>query len=164
MIFTTVSLLCVALFVSAEEQSASSIQALIDSNQGNKTALHSIITASWVDSPEIRGTSDILRSCILTLLACVYTALHLNTPHEQGKWTALVSKIRWVFITLIAPEVALHSAASQFFEARKLRRNLRTILQEKLAGLQPGTAAHSELLTRCPQCRKLMQESRICSI
>lgn len=145
MAYWTVSLLSLAIVVGAEDQSASSIQALIDANQGNKTALHSILAPSWVNSPEFRGSSDILRSCLLTLLACVYTALHLNIPLEQGKWKALLTKIRWVFITLLAPELPLHSAATQYFEARTLRRDLRDILKQKVDGFEPTSATDDEV-------------------
>ncbi len=97
----------------------------IDSNQGNLTALRALTTSSWVSAPNYRGTSDILWSCIVTLVACVYTALHLNIPGRSGKWRRLLQKLKWTATALLAPEVVLYVASSQFLRARALSRDLR---------------------------------------
>lgn len=60
---------------------------------------------------------DILQSCVLTLVACVYTALHLNIPDRRSWSSQLARKGRAVFITVLAPEIALFSAAVQLFQA-----------------------------------------------
>lgn len=89
----------------------------------------------------MRGTSSILYSCILTLFACVYTALHLNLPKRgAGFWGLVREKCIWVFISLIAPELVLYSACSQFIEARSLAEFLSEKEAEKL-GLAPKVAS-----------------------
>lgn len=97
----------------------------IDSHRGNTTALRDLTTSGWISAPNYRGTSDILWSCIVTLVACVYTALHLNIPGRSGKWRRLLQKLKWTVTALLAPEVVLYVASSQFLRARTLARELR---------------------------------------
>ncbi|RSL55587.1 hypothetical protein CEP54_009324 [Fusarium duplospermum] len=89
--------------------------------------LQNVISRKWVDSPNIRGTLDILQSCVLTLVACIYTALHLDVPTKTKWHRILISKVKWSLITLFAPEIALYMAADQLIEAWSLRRELRRL-------------------------------------
>jgi hypothetical protein len=59
---------------------AESIQALLEVNADNLTAFNTVTAPSWVSAPDYRGMSNILYSCLLTLVACIYTAIHLNVP------------------------------------------------------------------------------------
>ncbi|KAJ3468187.1 hypothetical protein MRS44_002252 [Fusarium solani] len=54
--------------------------------------LQNVISRKWVNSPNIRGTLDILQSCVLTLVACIYTALHLDVPTKTKWHRILISK------------------------------------------------------------------------
>ncbi|KAJ4289316.1 hypothetical protein N0V88_007067 [Collariella sp. IMI 366227] len=120
--------------------------------QHNITALHKIRAPPWVMEPNMRGTTRILLSCLLTLFACVYTALHLNVPKRgAGFWKLLGDKCVWVLVALVAPEILLYYACSQFIEARKLVKYLRAkemeekdkILAEELAA-QEGYSTSSQ--------------------
>ncbi|CAJ2507133.1 Uu.00g083190.m01.CDS01 [Anthostomella pinea] len=82
---------------------------LIIHHQNDTAALSPIIAPPWVNDLGFRGTSGILVSCVGTLLACVYTALHLDMP------------------ALVAPEMVLYVAAQQFIEARALVKELNEI-------------------------------------
>jgi hypothetical protein len=64
-------------------------------------------TAYWKASPNERGTLSILSSCIITLILCAYTSLHLNIPeHGKATWThQFWRKTLWVVLGLGAPEV-----------------------------------------------------------
>ena len=84
-----------------------------------------ITALPWVNSPNIRGTMDILQSCILTLLACIYTALHLDVPKRTSSWRLFLTKLKWVAITLFVPELPVFMAADQLHQAWKLRQELR---------------------------------------
>ncbi|KAK0731493.1 hypothetical protein B0H67DRAFT_564960 [Lasiosphaeris hirsuta] len=68
----------------ADGNTAVTVQAILDPIRDNKTALGSIRAPLWVLSLEIRGTSNILWSCVVTLVACIYTALHLNVSNRQA--------------------------------------------------------------------------------
>ncbi|EEU43724.1 uncharacterized protein NECHADRAFT_45399 [Fusarium vanettenii 77-13-4] len=94
--------------------------------QQNATA-EEIIALPWVNSPNVRGTMDILQSCILTLVACIYTALHLDVPKRTSSWRLFLTKLKWVAITLFVPELPVFMAADQLHQAWKLRQELREL-------------------------------------
>ena len=117
--------------VLASSASADFISEEIGLASGNLSALQHDIAPAWVSSPQVRGTSDILWSCVVTLTACFYTAIHLNVPHfHETTWHFLWRKVKWVALALFAPELVLYTACVQFAEARTLIR--------KLNGIHPG--------------------------
>ncbi|KAK0736188.1 hypothetical protein B0T21DRAFT_366457 [Apiosordaria backusii] len=86
-------------------------------------------TTSWVLEPDGRGTFGILRSCIITLALCVYTAIHLNIPGVQDtKRTRWLRKAKWVTIAMFAPEVVVYVAWCQ----RQQVLELHDVLSRKL--------------------------------
>ena len=113
-------------------------------NQHNITALRSIAAPPWVSSLQMRGTSDILWSCILTIGACVYTALHLNVPRKPGFWNQLLTKLKWVCSALLVPEVLLYLSATQFFEARWLQKQLKALIRQRNSDRQTEQGTKDE--------------------
>ena len=82
--------------------------------------------------PDRRGTFSILRSCVLTLALCVYTALHLNIPPQSsGAWSVYLSKAQWVVIGMFAPELVVFTAWCQRVEATRLSKDLHAIFTKK---------------------------------
>ncbi|KAF4982285.1 hypothetical protein FZEAL_2071 [Fusarium zealandicum] len=116
----------------------------LQKNRGNLTALKTIHAPSWVGSPEIRGTTTILWSCIITLVACIYTALHLNVPGNRKAMAMLREKLKWVLIGLIAPEVVLYLASSQFLDARRLSKELTLLWRQQKSGEQGDMQVEDE--------------------
>ena len=105
--------------------STTSIEPLLSAAEGNRTTLRTEFSPLWVSSSKTRGTSDILWSCLITLTACVYNALHLNIPPKnEGKIGFYWRKSKWVATALFAPEIVLYCALTQFLEARKLVKEL----------------------------------------
>ncbi|RGP63631.1 hypothetical protein FLONG3_9844 [Fusarium longipes] len=100
------------------------------SNNGTDQ-LRTLLAPAWVGSPNVRGTMDILQSCILTLVACIYTALHLDVPKKTTWQYLLWDKLRWVLVTLFAPEVTVYIAAVQLRHAWMLKSTLLKIRKEK---------------------------------
>lgn len=84
------------------------------SHQNDTSALRAIVVPNWVNSPNVRGTMDILQSCLLTLVACIYTALHLNVPEKTAWYQILWSKTQWVALTLFAPEIVLYMLPTRY--------------------------------------------------
>jgi hypothetical protein len=86
---------------------------------GNNTALNHEIYHGWMPPANVRGTSDIIYTCITTITLCVYTAIHPNIPHPDAKrqWR---DRTAWVIVGIIAPEYVLWIAFTQFSEARQL--------------------------------------------
>ena len=64
----------------------------------------------WKPSPTTRGTSDILSTCIITMLLCVWTAVHLNVSPPESVWTPRLRKVGWLVLALLAPEVVAYTA------------------------------------------------------
>lgn len=123
-----------ALIRTGQAASVAPIESLISAAAGNRTTLNTQISPAWVSSSAVRGTSDILWSCILTLTACIYTAIHLNIPPGHGgKWQFLWRKSKWVAIALFAPEIVLYCALAQFLEARKFIKELNRLWADKHA-------------------------------
>lgn len=84
----------------------------------------------YLSSPDIRGTLDIVWTCLTTLLLCTWTVLHLNIPIElqasEGRvqsWHRFlylaIRKLQWMGITLAAPEVILGMALMDLVSARR---------------------------------------------
>ena len=110
-----------ALLPAADGSSVGSVASQLSSAEHNQTKLKTDIAPAWVLSASYRGTSDILWSCIVTLLACIYSALHLNVPPTSfGSWQVLWLKTQWVGLALFAPEIVLYVAYYQYAQAREL--------------------------------------------
>jgi hypothetical protein len=78
---------------------------------------------SYQPSPPGRGTVQLLSTCIITLVLCIWTAIHMNVPgrKERGKWTRLGNKALWALLALFAPEMVVWRAFVQRQSASKLR-------------------------------------------
>ncbi|TFK59490.1 hypothetical protein BDN72DRAFT_865109 [Pluteus cervinus] len=67
-----------------------------------------------------RTIYDIVKSCLFTIAACVYRAVHQNIPDpELGFWGRLRVTAKVTFYALIAPEMIIWWAMRQWFGARK---------------------------------------------
>lgn len=97
-----------------------------------------------VSSPDVRGTSDIFWSSAFTIITCTWTIQHLNIPKERTccikstgpskrgpshsvwcdtKWSAklLLTNLKWMFLTIVAPEFILGKAIGECVAAWHLR-------------------------------------------
>ena len=84
-------------------------------------------TVGWTDNPDIRGTLDIISSCLFTIFACTWSVLHLNIPGPtDGAMTRLLRKIKWMIITVLAPEYIFYSAIRERKWAQATTELLRT--------------------------------------
>ncbi|KAF2017710.1 hypothetical protein BU24DRAFT_420757 [Aaosphaeria arxii CBS 175.79] len=82
-------------------------------------------TVAWSSAPNVRGTWDLIASCVLTLTICVWSALHLNVPTEKSTLTERnLRRTRWILLGVFAPELVVSSAFAQYLTARWLRREL----------------------------------------
>lgn len=114
---------------------------------GPTCTLPSDRTVNFVSSPNTRGTLDILWGCLFTLLACTWTIQHLNVPaqrkctHKKGrkhslwcdlKWTARAfrSNIKWMILTIMAPELILGKAIGDFMVAWQMREKMKSLAEE----------------------------------
>jgi len=82
---------------------------------------------TFVESPNVRGTLDILWSCLGVLLLCTWSIQHLAIPHQcrprsmrqriNKFFLELGIKLRWMLVTLIAPELLCGVAAEEWLTA-----------------------------------------------
>ena len=79
----------------------------------------------WVSEPTTRGTFGLLLSCILTLILCLWTSLHLNIP-RQGHTAVgrMGNKLAWTLLALILPELIVYIAWRQRASADALRKEV----------------------------------------
>jgi hypothetical protein len=82
-------------------------------NVTNSTLIH-----GWVDSPNQRGTIDIIWSCVITMFLCSWSALFLNISDKQDTRTYLSTKLSWVAFTIFFPEMLASFAQVQYLSAR----------------------------------------------
>ena len=91
----------------------------------------------WVNPPNIRGTIDIVYSCILIIFTSTWTVLHINVPAESDSfWTILLRKARWAVFAIYAPEAVTLMAGCQRASAKASVRNMHTI------GVNQWTVVH----------------------
>lgn len=85
---------------------------------------------AWYSTPNFRGTWDLIVSCVLTLVICVWSALHLNVPVESSRLRERnARRLRWVLLGIFAPEVVVSTAFAQFLTARWLKREIRADIE-----------------------------------
>ena len=96
---------------------------------------------TYVSEPDGRGTISLLLSCLLTLILCVWPALHFNVP-AQGTTTfqSVLLNARWITTGVFGPELVVFTAWRQWCAARLLTH----IVGEKRAtGFNKTTDNHS---------------------
>jgi hypothetical protein len=86
-------------------------------------------TTSWAAQPNRRGTFQLILSCLLTLVLCVWTAVHLNVPLENATLLhRLATKTKWVLFGVFAPELVVYNAYVQYARARWLDKEMKALL------------------------------------
>ncbi len=91
----------------------------------NVTLANEETAPAWMPPAKVRGTVDILYSCLITLTLCVYTAVHINvSPRGVSQWWWYMQKSKWTALGIFAPEVVLFTAWDQFWKATRLRKTL----------------------------------------
>lgn len=72
-----------------------------------------------------RTLLSIVQSCLLTIFACVWVAVHRNIPGPRQKWIVVYLEcVKVVILTLLVPEWILAWAVRQYLRARKLAKEL----------------------------------------
>ncbi|KAJ5219256.1 uncharacterized protein N7498_001355 [Penicillium cinerascens] len=76
--------------------------------------------SGWVDSPNGRGTQDILWSCGLTILLCCWVSVYPNVGSPNDKWFhPFLDKLKLFCIGLLGPDFLLGIAFGQWSKARE---------------------------------------------
>ena len=84
----------------------------------NRTEIEDLL--GWVETPEKRGTIDIIWACTSTIFVCVWVMLHLNVPADKDSYrTILTRKIKWFTMAILAPELLMLFAGGQWAAAKR---------------------------------------------
>lgn len=75
---------------------------------------------SYVKSPDGRGTIELLTSCLLTYIACIWTAVHPNILPYRSERSYLWYKIAWAVGSIAMPEFVIGTAIIQRRESRRI--------------------------------------------
>lgn len=68
-----------------------------------------------------RSTSDILTSCLATIFACTWTAIHPNIPSPaDSRWDIFKRRLVTTIYALLAPEFITIWAYRQYLGAKKI--------------------------------------------
>ncbi len=104
---------------------------------------------SFVSGPDVRGTLNILWSCLFTIFACTWTIQHLNIPEQRDrrrerkdsyhplfnylKWQAKDFWVdaKWMVFTMIAPEIIFGKAIAELATARTFLSRLNEMAEQK---------------------------------
>lgn len=76
---------------------------------------------TWQSDPSVRGTFDIISTCISTLLVCVWSAVHIGIPENPKSPWSLRQKFQWMVIGILAPDYVAYIAYSELRTAVMLR-------------------------------------------
>ncbi|EON70054.1 hypothetical protein W97_09322 [Coniosporium apollinis CBS 100218] len=79
---------------------------------------------SWVSSPNVRGTFDLLLASLTTLSLCAWTAYHPNVQSTNSLVRNFFHRLWWMLVVIFAPEVVLFNAWEQWWTARRLQREV----------------------------------------
>ena len=115
----------------------------------NVTLLNEQIAPAWMPPATVRGTVDILYTCVFTITLCVYTAIHINVPPRGASpmWWYL-RKFKWTITGISAPEAVLVTAVNQFQQAMRLRKALNNEINKPARNQKQGASRGARLLTR----------------
>lgn len=88
---------------------------------GTPSSTSSTALVGYVDDPNGRGTSSLIISCLLTLVLCVWSALHLNVPRRTDtRFYCFMVNVRWIIAGIYAPELVVFTAWRQWSSAKIL--------------------------------------------
>ena len=93
----------------------------------------------WIGDHKQRTTFGILSFCFSTLIVCVWSTLHFNTP--TSRYTAarrVFVQVSWMLFALLAPEVLLYLAVNERINAGAL---LKGVLKHHPHLAKPGMLA-----------------------
>ncbi|KAK7972231.1 hypothetical protein PG988_006365 [Apiospora saccharicola] len=114
---------------------------------GNETATKLV---GYVNDPDGRGTPSLIISCLLTLVLCVWSALHLNVPSQHAtRLDIFLLNLRWVIAGLYSPELVVFAAWRQWSSARILQKLVEDTMQRD----DDGDVTGSKDIDRRPKRR-----------
>ncbi|KAF7955128.1 uncharacterized protein EAE97_000387 [Botrytis byssoidea] len=73
----------------------------------------------WTNSPDYRGTMNIVLSCTFTIFICVWSVLCVNIgPHGESTWAKIYRKLKLAGLCILGPDFLLLLTIGQWESAR----------------------------------------------
>lgn len=88
-----------------------------------------------------RGTISIFSSCLATVFLCTYTVMHLDIPRKGRKLHRILEKAVWVCIGILAPELIVFRAVTEWGVAY----DIKFVLQR--AGYEKASLVHGYFIS-----------------
>ena len=82
-----------------------------------------------------RSTWALIETCILTLVLCSWTAIHLDIPppnRRRSFSTWIWKRLKWSIVGILAPEYLLWIAFMEYWESRQICLELEKVEKEKM--------------------------------
>lgn len=84
----------------------------------------------FVPPPTGRGTIEIFWSCLLTLVICLWTSIHLDVPSStESSFGRVIDKLAMTFIYAMAPEYMAAIAIDEYVDAKYQARKINSLPQ-----------------------------------
>lgn len=103
----------------------------------------------WVASGDDRGTIDILWSCCVVMILCVWVSTFPNVPSRKDRWFHhIIDKLNLMLIGYLGPDLLCGIAIGQLASARrsvKVREEQTPYLLVELVGAHRCFSAIQEL-------------------
>lgn len=117
----------------------------VSSNTTQPADTQAVDFVGFVGDPNGRGTVSLLLNCILTLVLCVWSALHLNVPHQaNGSVDTCLCALRWIVAGIYAPELVVFTAWRQWASAKILGSLVNELYTADCTGRKEGTVGIRE--------------------
>ncbi|KAH6712701.1 hypothetical protein BKA61DRAFT_607629 [Leptodontidium sp. MPI-SDFR-AT-0119] len=81
----------------------------------------------WTAGPQLRGTFNILWTCISTLALCVWTAVHPNILCTSSRCRAFVTRLGMMLVAIVFPEIIISAAWRQLKSSQMLRAEMNSL-------------------------------------
>lgn len=105
----------------------------------------------WTETPNTRGSIDILYTCLSTIFLCSWTVLHLNIPScSDTSKKIFLRKLKWMGIAIIVPEFVTALAFNQWKQAWTIKRRLKTVSWTQAWFCVSGGLRYSEIAPADP--------------
>ncbi|OBT55914.1 hypothetical protein VE04_03701 [Pseudogymnoascus sp. 24MN13] len=105
----------------------------------------------WTETPNTRGSIDILYTCLSTIFLCSWTVLHLNIPScSDTSKKIFLRKLKWMGIAILVPEFVTALAFNQWMQAWAIKRRLKTVSWAQAWFCVSGGLRYSEIAPADP--------------
>lgn len=95
------------------------------------------ITQGWVPGPNTRGTFDILKTCVQTIILCSWSSICVNVPApDYGDFDLTRDKLHYALLNIFGPDFMFMVSFIQYQSARD------SVERFKASGHEGWTISH----------------------